>query len=333
MTQSLFIDCLALAGWLVLGLLAMAVIGLFMGKPDWSQLKRLHNNEKGAVQSLSFVLTLPLFLMIMLFVLQVSQILIARVVVEYSAFTAARSAIVWIPARVTGDESENRMSRRFFVRVEEKDDGVWSVYQMQPTGPKFERIAMAASTALTPICPSGGAGAPVGDMVMNASSSLEKAYYAMAPGSRSNPRIGDRLQNKLAYAVANTRVEIEVWHKEEEPALIDHILDPFIEEFAYNEIGWQDQLHVTVAHDFALLPGPGRLLARKNLIVSSQNPQPTAPVANTGSGWMSDIEQRDSRTFVYTISSTVRMNNEGQISSQPLHHQPLGSLRSSETSY
>ena len=35
-----------------------------------------------------------------------------------------------------------------------------------------------------------------------------------------------------------------------------------INEFHSNELGWQDQVTVTVKYELALLPGPGRLLAR-----------------------------------------------------------------------
>ena len=34
------------------------------------------------------------------------------------------------------------------------------------------------------------------------------------------------------------------------------------DEFYFNEVGWQDQITVTVNYQFPLLPGPGRLLAR-----------------------------------------------------------------------
>ena len=50
------------------------------------------------MQSLSFVLTLPLFIMVMMMIVQVSQLMIGMVVVHYAAFAAARSAAVWIPA-------------------------------------------------------------------------------------------------------------------------------------------------------------------------------------------------------------------------------------------
>ena len=50
------------------------------------------------MQSLSFVLTLPVFILVMMMIVQVSQLMIGIVVVHYAAFAAARSAAVWIPA-------------------------------------------------------------------------------------------------------------------------------------------------------------------------------------------------------------------------------------------
>ena len=43
------------------------------------RLGELHRCQKGGVQSLSFVLTLPIFVMIVMFIVQVSQLMIAQV--------------------------------------------------------------------------------------------------------------------------------------------------------------------------------------------------------------------------------------------------------------
>ena len=64
--------------------------------PSLQILRELHRDQCGGVQSLSFVLTVPLFIFIMLFIVQLSQITIGQIGVEYAAFAAARSAIVWI---------------------------------------------------------------------------------------------------------------------------------------------------------------------------------------------------------------------------------------------
>ena len=55
--------CLCVASGLVL--LLVQYCG---GRMDWRRLKRLGRGEDGAVQSLSLVLTLPIFLMLVLFI-------------------------------------------------------------------------------------------------------------------------------------------------------------------------------------------------------------------------------------------------------------------------
>ena len=56
------------------------------------------------------------------------------------------------------------------------------------------------------------------------------------------------------------------YHKNQEPPLwtygIPGTLPEDINEFRSNEVGWQDLITVTVKYNLALLPGPGRLLAR-----------------------------------------------------------------------
>ena len=46
--------------------------------------------KPGSVQTLSFVLTLPIFIMVMMLIVQVSQLMIGLIVVHYAAYAAAR---------------------------------------------------------------------------------------------------------------------------------------------------------------------------------------------------------------------------------------------------
>ena len=62
------------------------------------------------------------------------------------------------------------------------------------------------------------------------------------------------------------KVQIRFFHKNEEPPLMMYrhprpLPDPSASSHP-NELGWQDTITVTVNYDLALLPGPGRLLAR-----------------------------------------------------------------------
>lgn len=83
---------------------------------------------------------------------------------------------------------------------------------------------------------------------------------AVSPQSASNPMIGQRLANKLAYSLNNTQLQLTFVHKSGEPPLNTWLVPADTGEFYANEVGWQDELQVTVTHKLALLPGPGRLL-------------------------------------------------------------------------
>ncbi len=281
------------------------------GRLQLAQLKRLHRDQTGAVQSLSFILTLPVFLFIMMFIVQLSLITMARITVEYAAFAAARSAIVWIPANLgTELDAENRIGSAPLVLIREYEvrGRIYRVYHVEPTGDKYMQIHLAAAMACMPICPSINTGAPDSQLGNAMLPSIERAYRALAPGSTSNLRIPARLRNKLAYALAHTWVEIEVHHcgdriywgdvplypeMDLQPDFPDRYLRP-------NEIGWQDQVFVRVIHDYALLPGPGRLLARR----TDNNV--------TGYDSVADQIQYRNGVFTRTLSAMTRLGNEGQ---------------------
>jgi hypothetical protein len=312
MSRELIIACSPfLAGIAVSVVVLRVLIGISGARFQLPQLRRLHSDEQGAVQSLSFVLTLPLFVMIMLFIVQLSQLTLGRLMVEYSAYAAARAAIVWIPASLGDDfENENRIGsfRPMPTAATDEAGNSFSVYQVAPDTSKFEKIRLAAVSAVLSICPSRNTGITMDSTSLAITDSLEHSYQAMSPASASNSRIPTRLRNKLAYALQNTEVEIEVRHKDSEPELeaVDINGTPF---FAFNEYGWQDQLVVTVSHNFALLPGPGRFLAKST-------PRRDGDPSNSRDNVAARI-RRENGIFVYPMSATVRLNNEGQRSVLP----------------
>jgi len=302
-----WLGCL-LAAWAV-GLLLMRLGGCrFRAR----RLLCLHRDQSGAVQSLSFVLTLPLFVMVMLFIVQVSQLMIGTIVVNYAAFAAARAAIVWIPADMP-PEGPNCIAAYAFdpqapdqvFPVLDPDDprygpaegGVW--YVISPDSAKYRRIRAAAVLAVLPVCPSRDLGGDVSGQAGAVLDVLQRAYAAMAPKSAANPRVDRRLENKLAYAMAHTRLEMRFFHKNSEPPLVTYFLGPDFGEFYFNELGWQDPITVTVHHDLALLPGPGRLLAK-----STPGPSGTDEVGSRIT--------RSGRTYTYPLSASAVLGNEGE---------------------
>ena len=83
------------------------------------------------------------FIMVMMFIVQLSQITIAKIVVEYAAFAAARSAIVWIPANLGVDGAQpNRIGTLTFLGEEWDDQGrLYRVYE-EARGEPVDRAAI-----------------------------------------------------------------------------------------------------------------------------------------------------------------------------------------------
>ncbi len=135
---------IACAPYLTAILLLIVAQGLILrssrARLQLTVLTRLHGDQRGAVQSLSFVLTLPVFMFIMLFIVQLSLITMARISVEYAAYAAARSAIVWFPANLGTEEMlENRISHSPLlpVRYYEANGRNYTVYLVPPDSEKY----------------------------------------------------------------------------------------------------------------------------------------------------------------------------------------------------
>ena len=316
--------CLPWAGLLAASVLvAWLLARLSGGRLDLGRLRKLHRDQGGAVQSLAFVLVLPFFVMIMLFIIQISQVMIGTVVVHYAAFAAARSAIVWIPANL-GEEPENCISA-YAIESEapytaepvwdpdssafgpsDGDDVEGLTYVVAPQGEKYEKIFTAAVLACMPISPSRDLGLSPQGSGPTVAAIVKKAYASMAPDSAGNSRIGARIDNKLAYAMQNTSIEIRFFHSNREPPLVPHDRPPDKEQFRYlQELGWQDPITVTVKHDLALLPGPGRLLARE---VSHPDGSPDE---------VSQKIQQSGGVYVYPLEASATLGNEGEQSVIP----------------
>ena len=103
MTRQVLLACLPWTA--VLGgsiALLWLLARLHRARFDWGRIRLLPGDELGTVQSLSFVLTLPAFVMVMLFILQVSQLMIATIAVHYAAYAgggARSSGFLLGPAR------------------------------------------------------------------------------------------------------------------------------------------------------------------------------------------------------------------------------------------
>ncbi len=181
-----------------LALLAVAVAAAWLllrlahGRFDWRHAARLASDQRGAVQSLSFVLTVPLFVMVMMFIVQLSQLTIAKVVVEQAAVASARSAQVWIPADLTalGEGAENHLPCFQPIGELVGTDGLrYSRYLIPQAGLKYAKIRQAAVQTVVPICPSRATGVPLTAGGQQIAQSLLAATYSYAPGLAGNTMV------------------------------------------------------------------------------------------------------------------------------------------------
>ncbi len=302
MTRAILLACVP---WLLCLLASFLVLFLLLrasrARWDFRRLPRLHADQRGSAQTLSFVLTLPLFIMVLLFIVQVSQLMIGQMVVEYAAVAAARAATVWIPAEVNNGVEGANCVAGYYIDPEADDQTPFSLagptsggmtYRLVESGYKYEKIRSAAVLGCMSASPSRSFGYPA----PAAADSLVAAYLAAAPRSAAaDSAIVARLRNKLAYADANTVVEVRFFHGNAEPPLLPWTPTEFQ---PFRELGWQDQITCTVKHNLALLPGPGRLLFRSGLPGIAQS-------GAAGTNVFRDL-------YTYPLSASATIGNEGE---------------------
>jgi hypothetical protein len=235
--------------------------------------------------------------------------MIGTMVVHYAAFAAARSAIVWVPARLPG-EPENWVPS--YEPLEDPAaalvgpvDGWTQHFIVDKSGLKYETIRRAAMMACVPISPSNGL-MPLDNEGLQAWQRLQAAYDTLVPNAGWATKTAGPVYNKLAYAMAHTNVDIMFYHSTQEPPLV-----PFLEPWQYDpadpdpaefmpgrEIGRQDPIEVTVRYDLKLLPGPARFFSAKT------------------QSWASGGQQY----YTYPLFASAMLNNEGDKSAVPYVH-------------
>lgn len=319
----------ALAIGFVLLRLVVRVSG---AKFDFRRLRRIHSCETGAVQSLAFVLTLPLFIMIVMFIVQVSQLMIGIMGVHYATFAAARAATVWAPARVNSyyapREIENILQPPLAedapVALQFDGDGAGAALPTGAESYKLNKIFAAAVTAVAAVSPSRAAVEPVDCTNCGVKPwAVRDWYQQLVPSSNSNARIPPRLINKMSYAYWNTRVDLQFFDKDtregptynpRELVIVDGLPieigeNEWLRDWTPHEVGWQDPLQLTVTHDFALLPGPGRFLAKYIVRADGQADNVSQRISVNGS--LSNGVPWLEPTYTTRISASATLTNEG----------------------
>jgi hypothetical protein len=294
-------------------LLLWALAKLSGCRPRWRRLTELHDCQAGGVQSLAFVFTLPVFLMIVLFIVQVSQVMIGMMTVNYAAYASARAASVWVPAEVDDyngiddDDGQNRLppGLRPGAPLVLTYDSVQSLGSA-----KYEEMFSAAAMACMSIAPSRDL---PGNMGRLGSTRVDEAtlnvYPQLAPSAGSNARMPQRIRNKLAYSLDNTVIEISYVDKDSTAGPTYNPSEYEGHVYLPHEVGWQDAVTVKVWHHFGLLPGPGHFLSN---VILRRDGRPDLVARR--------IDEEDGMHKTW-LSASATMTVEGLKSSRPYRHQ------------
>lgn len=318
------------------------------GRMDWRKLRRLRSCEEGAVQSLSLVLTLPVFLMLVLFIVQVTQVMVGVMMVHYAAFAAARAASVWIPAEVTSvatfDDDVRDPSQDFPIGNSEPANFVAGQPVPNPQYPsplpglnfpgavrllpgtetfsaKYQKVLLAAVIPCLTISPSRpvGVSGQMSPWAQNAYNSINKLYPDVDPVSKYNLRMPQRLKNKLAYSAQFTSVILEwqnVAHSTPDvyagPTYnpLEHPA-PLVPRWRINEVGFRDPVTVYVSHKFALLPGIGRILSQAVNPADSSAPLSDKSVDRVASQITRQSAPGQTELYTIDLTATATFVNEG----------------------
>lgn len=175
------------------------------------------------VAMIEFVLVTPILLIVTLLLIQTMLVFTGLFYVQYSAFAAARTAIVTIPAEM--DLPSNEMDSR---------------------SEKADAITGSAVIALVPI--SGREGAA------NSASAVDGAVFvdALSEMYRSSGRsapawVGEMLAQRVNYAANHTQVDLHrVYPGDGSQTVSFEPID------GYTVLGPKDAISVTVHHEFAL---------------------------------------------------------------------------------
>ena len=230
--------------------------------PTWhrlgNRLKGLDSCQEGGVQSLALVLTLPFFIGTILMLVQLSQVMLGVMTVQYAAFAAARSAVVWIPASL-----EERWLRQNELGVSLNRGGAVDLTPDQRArSRKFREIHAAAAQACVSISPARTVNGPrASEAEVGQAVDAFLAFQLLT----NDPRIGRwRLAtgNRWGYAFANTRVRLAFLSQPRQTPTYNPVGHPVVEH-DYQEAAWDESVTAIVQHEVSLVPGPGRWLFQR----------------------------------------------------------------------
>ena len=118
MNTSYFESCQWIwALWIVSATCTAGFTTVCLRQLRWHHVKRVCLDEDGAGYTLSYVFTIPIYILMLAVVLESTFLLMAKLGTVYAAFAGARSAIVWYPSahEAVAEEKARKAATRAFV--------------------------------------------------------------------------------------------------------------------------------------------------------------------------------------------------------------------------
>ena len=223
-----------------------------------TRLRGLPDCQEGGVQSLALVMTLPMLIGSILLVVQFTQVLLGVMTVQYAAFSAARSAAVWVPTRIDSVASPENVVDRLIVRGQAFD----LTPDLRSGSRKLREIFAAAAQSCVAISPARAVDGP-----RSSSAEISDAVDAFLQFQQlvSDPRIArwrTAMGNRWSYSFANTQVRLAFLTEPRQTPTYNPINHPVV-PYRQDEAGWDESVTVIVQHEVSLVPGPGRLLFQR----------------------------------------------------------------------
>lgn len=191
-----FIRCGAISLACLVGLLVIGRFLLRAGRSGRAARGRSLAADSEGIAILEFVLLLPVAVAIVLIMIQAMLMMSATILVNYAAFAAARTAIVWVPKDLSGDVP---------IKYDPEPENFVAI---GTNSRKLVMIRAAAANALLPL-----AGRQKTASTEDAQAAAEvtdgiREYFQAFGGTPAPNWVSMLAQEKFIYALRNTEVEL-----------------------------------------------------------------------------------------------------------------------------
>lgn len=160
-------------------------------------IKNLSENQSGAASAVDFVLTIPIFTVVVMLIIQFGLIAHGALIVHYSAYSAARSARVWLwdidPYRVAGIPLTKAYKNPLLIKQNEKN--------VQPVIEQAARYALISASPANGRVPCRGSCTSIPDKWLS--------QIAQTPGLSSSSSV---FLKKARYAYDSGNSDIELFY-------------------------------------------------------------------------------------------------------------------------